>query len=532
MLEEKDQARVVLKASEGYERLWTRTSENVCCPLVCSMWNPMLFSIFVRLAEDWALPYRTLQFRCFNGWQYCASVPLQSAEEEASRVQRRQAVLESRGAKLRKQWETDYLPQILRDHAALRRKVTAGCTGLTFLQECLGILERHTWIDCEVGTASEMIFDRLASIYGEATGDTNPLSPHKLVQGYNNAIVEGEKRMWDLVALARECPQVEILLAEAPADMLERLGKVPEAQPFLEQLASFLEEYGLHDVGTCDISELTWAEDPSHVLQLIGTYLRRPQRDWDVELRCLAEERERFVAEVRRKIGANSLQRRFNHYLSLAQSTYPLIQDHSILTAQFSKGLLRRAFLNTGAKLVESSLLAVADDVFYVTWEELVAVLTGQAPTDLAQAIEERRWSKEMQRKLTPPRSIGGSSAFKAVPTFPAEATPPRKEMRGVPASAGWVRGTARILYSLEQAARLRSGDILVCSAMTPLWTHLLTNNVKALICNSGGALSHAAIVARECRIPAVVGVEGATETIGDGQSITVDGTLGVVYLH
>ena len=96
--------------------------------------------------------------------------------------------------------------------------------------------------------------------------------------------------------------------------------------------------------------------------------------------------------------------------------------------------------------------------------------------------------------------------------------------------SAGVARGPARVLLKLDEADRLAPGDVLVARTTMPPWTPLFAV-ASALVVESGGILSHAAVTAREYGIPAVVGVDGATRVIRDGQLIEVDGTRGTVRI-
>ena len=109
-----------------------------------------------------------------------------------------------------------------------------------------------------------------------------------------------------------------------------------------------------------------------------------------------------------------------------------------------------------------------------------------------------------------------------------AEAPPGPAEVRGLAASPGMVRGRARVVHTLAEGDDLQPGDILVTEATLPPWTSLFAR-VAAVVTDVGGILSHAAVVAREQRIPAMVGTRSATTPIADGQMIEVDGTHGVV---
>ncbi|KYF56518.1 hypothetical protein BE08_13620 [Sorangium cellulosum] len=92
------------------------------------------------------------------------------------------------------------------------------------------------------------------------------------------------------------------------------------------------------------------------------------------------------------------------------------------------------------------------------------------------------------------------------------------------------VRGRARVVRDEREFDRLKAGEILVCRYTNPAWTPLFTL-AAGVVTDTGGAVSHAAIVAREVGIPAVLGAAGATQRIRDGQEILVDGAEGRVVL-
>ena len=103
-------------------------------------------------------------------------------------------------------------------------------------------------------------------------------------------------------------------------------------------------------------------------------------------------------------------------------------------------------------------------------------------------------------------------------------------EIRGFAACNGVVEGTARVVRSVDEIARLQQGDILVCQVTNPTWAPIF-QKISAAVSDIGGSMSHAAIVAREYGLPAVVGTGDATRRIKDGQRIRVDGGRGVVTL-
>jgi pyruvate,water dikinase len=124
------------------------------------------------------------------------------------------------------------------------------------------------------------------------------------------------------------------------------------------------------------------------------------------------------------------------------------------------------------------------------------------------------------------PGSHGTATGTTPTPPPPASATP--TTLTGTPGSSGTATGMARIVRGPADFARVRRGDILVCPYTDPAWTPLL-RLAAGVVTETGGVLSHAAIVARERRIPAVLGIPDATARISDAAPVTIDGDAGTV---
>ena len=119
------------------------------------------------------------------------------------------------------------------------------------------------------------------------------------------------------------------------------------------------------------------------------------------------------------------------------------------------------------------------------------------------------------------------------ITTRPQQAAPVSSEpgtvlLRGTPASPGIALGPVRVITGLDDVDRFRAGDVLVCRTTSPAWTPLLAR-ATAVVTEIGGMLAHAAIVAREFGIPAVVAAPGAMTMLADGQRVVVDGGAGTV---
>ncbi len=107
---------------------------------------------------------------------------------------------------------------------------------------------------------------------------------------------------------------------------------------------------------------------------------------------------------------------------------------------------------------------------------------------------------------------------------------PDSNELVGFAASPGVVEGFARVLKSVNEIGQMQDGEILVCAVTAPSWGPVF-GKIRAAVSDIGGTMSHAAIVAREYGMPAVVGTGQATSRIRTGQRIRVDGDRGIVTL-
>jgi pyruvate,water dikinase len=198
--------------------------------------------------------------------------------------------------------------------------------------------------------------------------------------------------------------------------------------------------------------------------------------------------------------------------------------------------LSRRAFVEAGKHLVARGLIADPEDVIFLTVDEILEELRSSERPDLRPVVEERRAEHSRNRTLTPPRTLGAPPP----PPEPGRrdrfwgGAPPEstgREIRGNAGSRGKVTGIARVALRLSEATSLQPGEILVCTTTAPPWTPLFAT-AAAIVTDTGGILSHCAVVAREYGIPAVVGTGVATQRIRSGQTVTVDGSAGVVTLE
>ena len=186
--------------------------------------------------------------------------------------------------------------------------------------------------------------------------------------------------------------------------------------------------------------------------------------------------------------------------------------------------LAKRGILREAQELSDAGILASPDEVFWLSLSEIEETLrTRQVDRHL---LEERKDRFARDESLRPPRLITSEGEVVEAPRGEGV---PAGALAGTPASAGIVQGRARVVRKLEEA-ELEKGDILIAPYTDPAWTPLFPITA-GLVTEVGGLMTHGAVVAREYGIPAVVGVDGATEAIKDGALVRVNGTLGYVVM-
>ncbi len=155
--------------------------------------------------------------------------------------------------------------------------------------------------------------------------------------------------------------------------------------------------------------------------------------------------------------------------------------------------------------------------------------MTGDSRLNVVQLIMERKKQLELYKKFTPPRVM--TSEGEIITGRKRDVKAPAGALVGTPVSAGVVEGYAKVVLRPEEA-KLNPGEIMIAPFTDPGWTPLF-HSAKALVMEIGGMMTHGAVVAREYGIPSVVGIDGATDIIKDGDYIRVNGTAGYVeVLH
>ena len=346
----------------------------------------------------------------------------------------------------------------------------------------------------------------------------------------NNVTSEMGLALLDVADAIRPHPDVIAFLQRADDD--DFLDELPALEGGLQARAAiraYLDEYGMRCVGEIDITRPRWSERPSMLVAVIlanienfeaGEGTRRFEQG-----RVEAEAKEREVLERLRALPdgdakADETRQMIDRVRTfIGYREYP---KYGIVSRYF---VYKQALLGEAGRLVQAGVLREAEDVFFLTFPEIEDVVRTQEVD--SELIRERKDAFASYHALTPPRVL--TSEGEAVAGSYRREDVPAGALVGQPVSAGTIEGRARVIVDIGQAD-LKTGDILVTAFTDPSWSPLFVT-IEGLVTEVGGLMTHGAVIAREYGLPAVVGVEHATQLITDGQMIRVHGAEGYVEL-
>jgi len=331
-----------------------------------------------------------------------------------------------------------------------------------------------------------------------------------LMSGTETSTGKMNEDLWHLSRLIRES---ELSAAIDDFDRM-RLRGLPGGQEFLAAFDEFLIRHG-HREGTCYfLSTPVWRNDPGPVYRLLQSLAKVESRPDDLEqsksryraARRTVENRLRFIP---------GLLHIFRWLLERLRAIQVFREEsHSDIMKPIAA--LQDLAIEWGRRLHERGLIEKPDDAFYLTYEEIESWLTGPGPSreEVRILVSQRRATYKMV-----------AARWQAERFSERDVT---SDLRGIGVSPGAAQGKVRIIEHPGQFDLLKPGEILVCTSTNPSWTPLF-HTAAAVVAETGGTASHAAIVAREYRIPAVMNVRGATRKLNTGDSVIVDASSGKI---
>ena len=408
------------------------------------------------------------------------------------------------------------------------------------LFETIRIAARHWVIHFEIMYLISTIYMTFEGLTKELLGftDTDPRF-QRLIQGFDNKIYEFDRELWRLIHLAVNLGLADIFKEVSERELVSRLTETDAGKEWLGEFRQFLKTYGRRSPSPHDVFKVTWFEEPAPVLVMIKDYIATGLIDYDAERRKIVADREKAVAEALEKVPSERKEE-FKKLLKAAQIAYCWNEDHDYWIEQLGHSSIRYVILEMGKRLHKAGAIADPNDIFFLNTDEIRAtfLIAVHGYYDFREFVDQRKARFEVAPAKVPPR-ITGEWAREEVkaPQFikvhglgPRVAPAEKVDIFGYPGAPGVAEGTARVITDVGEVYRIEPGTILVTTATGPVWTPIFAK-LKGVVTDAGGTLTHAAVVAREYGIPAVVGTDDATHRIKDGQTIRVDGNNGYVWI-
>ncbi len=298
-----------------------------------------------------------------------------------------------------------------------------------------------------------------------------------------------------------------------------------------------------------------WIENVEVPFEFIRNYISKVQQGEDLNrpIDAIRAERDRVVAEYSELLATDEDREAFQGKLGLARTVFPYVENHNFYVEHWSHSVIWRKMRQLGETFVKEGFWSESDDIFYLKrteveealWDYYVSWASPEpaaGPGRWPSIIADRKricaalatWKPspglgEPPEVVTEPFTVmlwGITSD--SVNAWLGGGDAAEGELRGMAASPGVVEGPARVIFSPEQINEVQEGEILVAPLTAPSWAPIF-GKILATVTDTGGMMSHAAIVCREYGLPAVTGTGFATTNITTGQRLRVDGSQGVV---
>ncbi len=522
--------------------------DNLHFPLAVTPANATIFQTAFaegasRAIAGLSMPISGLRTMVQNGYLYLCPVPVPGTPEElAARFEEMKRIAMHLGSTVLADWRSTFEPQVL---AHAERILAFDFDSASIADAARFIESAHEALADVWDIHMRVNIPAMNSVFGfeeflsHVVGSDAVAQSRLLLQGFDNKSIALGKALWDLSRWVNSTPG----LADAVLAGRVRDGGVvlehPQAGEFSERFSSFLEEFGWRSDVFGEFGHRSWREDPSTPLTQLKAFIRKEDaaNPFLAHTRQAAE-RDQLAAAMAERV-PEPLRPQFQAMLDMAQQYIPIAEDHNFTIDQKFTVVMREGMLGLGRKLRAAGAIDDAEDIFFLTLDDIRSLAAGGATGGLRALVSTRRRDFVRQGATVPPPALGTPPPPDA-PVDPLvtkffgfgvvqEGDP--KVVTGYPASSGVVTGEAKVAVTLDEAmSKVGPGDILVCRMTMPAWTPLF-GVVAAVVSDAGGPLSHCAIVAREYGIPCVAGTQVGTSVIRDGMRIRVDGGTGRVQI-
>ncbi|HLE77960.1 MAG TPA: PEP-utilizing enzyme [bacterium] len=497
---------------------------------------------YVRFALTSGFTYRfartslALRARCriINGYAYFSFEYL--TEDKPALYAQAKIARQAQSRIVQEYWEKKVLPALFATYGWLQT-ATVERMALGELAEIWDELWQrqlpYLWgLHFMTNAGSYQALNDLADLYESIIDGAAPGDALRLVAGQPNDLHRVQQDLHALAERARTLPAVAAAIVDDADLALDRIAALAGGAEFLASLERFVGAHGHLGQPFDDLAYPSWQEDLALLLREVRKRLIHPQEDPERRRARQAAEADALTSRMRERLaGEPERAAEFDRTLAHARTVGPLTEGHNYWLDRMLQAHTHRFIRRVGRRLADAGVIEEYRDAFFLHAAEVSACL--RLPVDLGALVDERKAALHRWARVRPPKHLGtapGPPLVQGRFDAPAAVQSDGTWIRGVGASAGSRRGPVRIVRSPDDFGRVQPGDVLVCPSSNPSWVPLF-GIIGALVTDTGGVLSHAAVVAREFGVPAVVGTGEATLRLREGQQVEVNGATGEVTI-
>jgi pyruvate, water dikinase len=519
-----------------------------------------------------------IDYRIINGRIYIGG----NAVTDPAEIARRTAEFKQRAFYYYEHWERlfaqwkDKMRALIREAEALPKLALPDFEPLEHVRAGRGIASNHYLLDTYQKTLEgyfrmwQYHFEFLLLGYGaymtffgfckKAFPEISDQTVARMVSGMEAEIFRPDDELRRLARRAIELG-VDGLLRDGvpPNEIIRSLEQSEAGRKWLEELAVSRDPWFNINVGDGFYHyHRSWNDDLSMPFASLPGYIANAKSGQRIErpIDKLMAERKQLIDDYRELLNSDEERAAYDQMITLAHRVFPYVEGHKFYCEHWYTNLFFNKIREFGALLAQHGFFPGAEDVFQLTHYELESAIVDlmiswsngsppRGPERWPAIVRERKAALGEWAKHETPPALGpvpdviddpaivmlwGITRESLDAWLAAGSQPDSNEIRGFAASSGVAEGVARVVKTVEEIERLHHGDILVCHITNPTWAPVF-QKIAAAVSDIGGSMSHAAIVAREYGLPAVVGTGTATQRIKDGQRIRVDGGRGIVTI-
>ncbi len=519
-------------------------------------------------------PALGIDIRVLNGYVYLSPISVDNPEE----IKRRSEDFSERAGYYYQNWDVLY--------AKWKEKVTKEIEGLKKLnipdlpeKEDIKIVKEARGLSTEFNLLSsynqllesmikiwEYHFEFLNLGYAafldfslfmkKAFPDIKDQTITQMVAGIDVILFRPDTELRKLAKLAIELNLQEIFLLSHD-EIILKLKRNENGKKWLASLEEVKDPWFYFNSGTGFYHiPRSWIDNLSVPLSAIKGYIKKLENGEKIERETerLKKEGEKLRKGYYGLLRTEGDKKAFTEKCSLAMTVFPYVEEHNFYVEHWHHTIFWNKMRELDRVFIKHRFFNEENDIFYLNRYEVSEALYDlysswgigsmpKGPNYWPKIILKRKAIIKALEKWQPVPALGVPPETITEPftimlwgivsekiTEWLSSTTTSSLLKGHPASCGVVEGNARVILSIDDLGKINDGEIMVCPITTPSWTPIFSK-IKGIVTNVGGMMSHAAIVCREYKMPAVVGTGIATRLIKTGQKIRVDGNKGVVEI-